>query len=762
MKRLLAGLFLLASTIVASAQCTGNVPAGRVCGSSATTLAPASWVVPDGVRSFDTYALAQTATVGATTQVIMLENYRAGAKGGGGKWTKQASANAVALANITTADGFHFHYTPEGDVEVQSLGAPYDGLSNAKTHFDAAISFAVGRRIHVPVGIYRFDAPLAATTNMVHMICDGHGQSTSPGVTNTAQSSTLRINYNGAALLPVDNGGINTVEGCLFQSAAAQRPQTSGGAFSFTSSTAGLGIGVTLRGNAFDHLYDAVVFNKPGGVTVDGNIFNAHYRSALRYTTSGGLEGGIGTVENNIFTAYLNNPTNIIYSEIGYGKIRYNYMVGASIGIHLNILAGYSAGSVEITNNQIEEQITHGVLFQAGSAGSTATMAKVNDNQFSNLAVVASFVAHVMFANFDGATVWPETVQVERNIYRSVLGAAGRYIYAQSGRNVSIIGNKIKHFGSASTIGIEVNGAELLAPVTVHSNTYDGVLVKEVLGVAVNQFNVRSLGYYNLNINNSDTLATANRTLSFHTFDADRAIALAGNLTLAGGLSLPAVVQGDLWYGSAAATVLALAKDTNATRYLSNQGTTNNPSWSQVNLTNGVTNTLPPGNGGTGVANSANLTVSTATSVGLGQYQGTNTNDNATAGNIGEVVESSVALGSAVPLTSTVPANVTSVSIAAGDWDCWYNILFDTSGTTNVVFYIGTVNTISATLPTPPNGGAYSLFNYPGGVPGYSSDVVGRRRYLVSGTTTVFLIVDSQFTVSTVSAYGHLGCRRTR
>lgn len=59
--------------------------------------------------------------------------------------------------------------------------------------------------------------------------------------------------------------------------------------------------------------------------------------------------------------------------------------------------------------------------------------------------------------------------------------------------------------------------------------------------------------------------------------------------------------QGDLLYASAANTLARLAKNTTATRYLANTGTNNNPAWAQVDLTNGVTGTLPAGNGGTGV-----------------------------------------------------------------------------------------------------------------------------------------------------------------
>jgi hypothetical protein len=60
-----------------------------------------------------------------------------------------------------------------------------------------------------------------------------------------------------------------------------------------------------------------------------------------------------------------------------------------------------------------------------------------------------------------------------------------------------------------------------------------------------------------------------------------------------GGTGLNSASQGDLLYGSAANTYSLLAKDINATRYLSNTGTSNNPAWDQVNLANGVTGNLP-------------------------------------------------------------------------------------------------------------------------------------------------------------------------
>jgi hypothetical protein len=66
-----------------------------------------------------------------------------------------------------------------------------------------------------------------------------------------------------------------------------------------------------------------------------------------------------------------------------------------------------------------------------------------------------------------------------------------------------------------------------------------------------------------------------------------------------GGTNQSTYTQGDLIYASAANTLAKLAKDTNASRYLSNTGASNAPAWAQVNLANGVTGTLPTANGGT-------------------------------------------------------------------------------------------------------------------------------------------------------------------
>lgn len=81
--------------------------------------------------------------------------------------------------------------------------------------------------------------------------------------------------------------------------------------------------------------------------------------------------------------------------------------------------------------------------------------------------------------------------------------------------------------------------------------------------------------------------------------DGSNVLAAEGATTTAvipvalGGTGLTTVSQGDLLYASATAVFSRLAKDTNATRYLSNTGGSNNPAWAQVDLSNGVLNRLP-------------------------------------------------------------------------------------------------------------------------------------------------------------------------
>lgn len=160
-----------------------------------------------------------------------------------------------------------------------------------------------------------------------------------------------------------------------------------------------------------------------------------------------------------------------------------------------------------------------------------------------------------------------------------------------------------------------------------------------------------------------------------------------------------------------------------------------------------------------GNATATSLTFSPST----GGIIGTTTNNNASAGVVGEIISSIIPSGSAVALTTNVNANITSISLTAGDWNIWGNVTFITTATTNIARIIYWSSTTSATLPDS------SLYNSTanaaaGVVPGANptGNNIPFTRLSLSATTTVFLSVRATFTVSTLTGCGAIFARRVR
>ncbi len=141
---------------------------------------------------------------------------------------------------------------------------------------------------------------------------------------------------------------------------------------------------------------------------------------------------------------------------------------------------------------------------------------------------------------------------------------------------------------------------------------------------------------------------------------------------------------------------------------------------------------------------------------------GTTLADSANAGSVGEYVTSTVLLGSAVALTTGVAINVTSISLTAGDWNVWGTVAFAPAGTTTVSAISGSISTTTGTMATVPGGGSSFTLATTLTTGAAQSHPVGMTRISVAATTTVFLVAQSSFAVSTNAAYGIINARRIR
>ena len=146
---------------------------------------------------------------------------------------------------------------------------------------------------------------------------------------------------------------------------------------------------------------------------------------------------------------------------------------------------------------------------------------------------------------------------------------------------------------------------------------------------------------------------------------------------------------------------------------------------------------------------------------------GTTTNNNANAGSIGEVVSSSVAVGSAVSLTNATGAftgkTITSISLTAGDWDVFGVVGINMAPTTNFTASAGGINTVADTLNSAYEEETRFTYSATGFVPAnVFSFAFPTTRVSIASTTTYYLIGYASFSISTATAFGRITARRMR
>ena len=138
-----------------------------------------------------------------------------------------------------------------------------------------------------------------------------------------------------------------------------------------------------------------------------------------------------------------------------------------------------------------------------------------------------------------------------------------------------------------------------------------------------------------------------------------------------------------------------------------------------------------------------------------GGIVGTTTNDNAAAGKVGEFISSIIPSASGVVLTNNTIANVTSISLTAGDWDVWGNVTI-TALSVSATAIFGWISSTSASAPDS------SL--YAGLTTAMAVDCgicVPSIRFSLGTTTTIFLSINVAFT-GNAKGCGGIYARRRR
>lgn len=156
---------------------------------------------------------------------------------------------------------------------------------------------------------------------------------------------------------------------------------------------------------------------------------------------------------------------------------------------------------------------------------------------------------------------------------------------------------------------------------------------------------------------------------------------------------------------------------------------------------------------------------------------GTTTNDSAATGFLGEYVFSTIPTASAVSLTTATAADITSIALTPGDWDIECQVEFKPGATTSVTQSNASISLTSAILSTQPGGtvGRATLgpepimtINQAASVPAANYAIAPTTvRCTISAappgvTTTVYLVAQATFTVSTMAAFGTIRARRVR
>lgn len=735
---------------------------------SATTIAPVNQIVfVSGTAAIATITPPSgMATAGGTLELIPT-----------GSWTITTGGNVASVVTATAGNPVFLTYdsgtakwyplgtsAPASAANVIAYGADPTGTNNSDTAFAAA--FAASPNVYVPCGKYKLAGALTYTipAGKNAFTLKGGGQECS--ILYWPAGNGLTVNYDSAS---------------TSFSAAHIRD------LSFTTGTTATGSAITLS-------YSSASYIAQGQSDISNVTVRGDDGIATDYWINGVAVNGVSQLYLNGLTvtgdATATHGTGLNLTGNTIGSIVYN--IQASTFDYLAVGIEYGTHIQGVTINQ--SNFTNG-----GTAIHIAS-------GFSGLVIDQLAITNCQFA-ISGYVLESLSELGNINISNNLMGQFGASAIYGNMQNVAITGNTF--IGVSTTDGkkvIDITGAGSQPTGIISGNNFVSSETAIFLDTTTNSWTIGPNEYSNIGtqVTNSGT----NNTIWSYT----GAVNTLQQVTTAGATTTNNITVNGIQIGQTAG-VANIAGSTAALQFLdstsdtvvlnagafrpssagsltlgtsafpwSNEYLSGTLTWAGYGITapagstttflrNDGTWATPGGGGGTVNSGTAGqiayyattgTAVSGTSSVNSSMILGTTAGGAAPAGYIGEYVTSKIALASAVALTSGTQANVTTISLSAGDWDVGGSVCFQGAASTSVTQYAGATSSTSGS----PGAGLGNLFinSYAAFVPGANTTctTVPTYPYNITATTTLYLVAESVFTVSTNSAFGYIWARRAR
>lgn len=550
----------------------------------------------------------------------------------------------------------------------------------------------------------------------------------------------------------------------LYVGNSSSQPVDAGSNFTFNGTSVGL-YNSTITPYATNNPNDAIkIISNNLGASFGVQNSNASGYSGIEYINNAG--------DVKVFTGFNNsNGQEFRFNNISTGGY-INFLIGNNLGLRINndrsltlgVTPAYTSGGYDVL---VRNQTTGNVEKTTISAGGGGTVTSVGATISGALAVTGGPITTSGTLAFAWQGTSSQYIAGDGSLvtFPSTISGitANNGLTASTSTNVQLGGSLTSPTtiagGSSNTLSITGSSTSSNTLYVTNTSSGTGIGIGATSGAGLNAFSTSGTailgtsssslgGYFSSGTNTGLQAQSSSGIASVHKVDNNSTNTQLEVLRIerdANGVTAANGIGGYISYSlednggqtEAGRLIYKLTDVTHATP---------TSQFIITGVSSGVTSNLMvlDGNG--------NATFGTTNSI-----VGTATNNDAVAGNIGEYVSGTVALGSAVTLTTATTANVTSISLTAGDWDVTGVVDFDLSGTTVSDFLMGT-STTSATLGSQDT---YLEQALPFTSVTYSNNVP-TVRYSLSSTTTVYLVTSLSFTGGAAKAYGTIRARRVR